>query len=134
MLSRRLTLWALGFGLLIWFEAAATIRFFGDYIFVPDRLVWMAIIFAGTAVLAFSIGWFYFYCFKTPPAQRAASALLICAVGLLGDTGILMQPGFFFPSMTNQQIAWFGAWFAWGYGIGLLSGLWPSRLYGVPVD
>ena len=134
MLSQRLTLWSLGYGFLIWFEAGLTIRFFGDYIFVPDRLMWMAIIFAGTAVLAFAVGWFYFQWFQTTPAQRAGSAILICAVGLIGDTVVLMQPQFFFPGMTAEQIAWFGAWFAWGYGVGLLSGLWPRSLYGVPVD
>jgi len=134
MLSRRLTLWSLGYGLLIWFEAALTIRLLGNYIFVPDRLIWMALIFAGTAVLAFAIGWFFFQWFQTTPAQRAATALLICAVGLIGDTAVLMLPDFFFPGMTKDQLFWFSAWFAWGYGIGLLSGLWPRFLYGVPVE
>ena len=40
----------------------------------------------------------------------------------------------FFPGMTKEQLAWFSAWFAWGYGVGLLSGLWPRSLYGVPAD
>jgi hypothetical protein len=134
MLSRRLTLWALGYGLLIWLEAAAMIRFLGHYIFVPERPDWMALVFVVTALLAYGIGWFYFLWLKTTPAQRAASALLICAVGLIGDTVVLMQPNFFFPGMTKEQLAWFSAWFAWGYGVGLLSGLWPRWLYGVPVD
>ena len=81
MLSRRLALWSLGYGLLIWFEAALTIRFLGNYIFVPDRLMWMAIIFGGTAVLAFAIGWFFFQWFQTTPTQRAATTIVICAVG-----------------------------------------------------
>lgn len=134
MLTPRLTLWSLGYGLLIWFEAALTIRFLGNYIFVPDRLMWMAIIFGGTAVLAFAIGWFFFQWFQTTPPQRAATALIICAVGLLGDTIVLMLPDLFFPGMTKEQLAWFSAWFAWGYGVGLISGLWPRVLYGVPVD
>jgi hypothetical protein len=134
MLSRNLTLWAIGYGLLIWFEAALTIRILGNYIFVPDHLVWMAMIFAGTAALAFAIGWFFFQWFQTTPPQRAGSALLICAVGLIGDTIVLMQPDLFFPGMTKDQVAWFGAWFAWGYGVGLLSGLWPRVLYGVPAE
>ena len=134
MLTPRLTLWALGYGFVIWFEAALTIRFLGDYVFWPGNLTWMAAIFAGTAVLAYGIGWFYFQLFQTKPAQRAASALLICAVGLLGNMLILMQPALFFPHLTQEQLAWFAAWFAWGYGLGLLSGVVPSRLPWLPVD
>ncbi len=134
MLSRRLTLWALGYGVLIWFEAALTIRVLGGYIFRPTDLSWMALIFAGTAILAYAIGYFYFQWFQTTPPQRAASALVICAAGLLGNTIVLMQPAFFFPGMTQEQLAWFAAWFAWGYGLGLLSGIWPARLPRVPVE
>src|SRR5262245_47401390 len=124
MLSRRLLLWSLGYGLLIWFEAALTIRFLGSYIFIPDRLMWMALIFGGTAVLAFAIGWFFFQWFQTTPPQRAATTIVICAVGLIGDTIVLMLPDLFFPGMTKEQLAWFSAWFAWGYGVGLISGIW----------
>jgi hypothetical protein len=134
MLSTRLTLWALGYGLLIWFEAALTIRFLGDYIFLPSNLSWMTMVFVGTALLAFTIGWFNLQLFQTTPPQRAASALLICAVGLLGNTLVLMMPALFFPAMTTEQLAWFAAWFAWGYGVGLLSGVLPRRLPWVPVD
>ena len=134
MLSTRLTLWAFAYGLLIWFEAAMTVRFLGNFIFRPADLPWMAGIFGGTAVLAFGIGYFFFQWFQTTPPQRAASALLICAVGLIGNTVVLMQPALFFPGMTQEQLAWFAAWFAWGYGLGLLSGILPVRLPGVPAN
>jgi hypothetical protein len=134
MLSLRQTLWALSYGLLIWFEAALTIRFLSFYIFRPGDLTWMAGIFGGTAILAFGLGWFYFSVFQTTPAQRVASALLICAVGLIGDAIILMKPDVFFPGMTHEQLALFAAWFVWGYGLGVISGLWPRALYGVPAD
>ena len=134
MLSNRQAAYAFIYGVIIWFEAALTIRLLGQFIFRPADKVWMAGIFAGTAILAFGIGYFYFRWFQTTPTQRAASALLICAVGLLGNTIVLMQPDLFFPGMTPDQLAWFAAWFAWGYGLGLLSGILPRRLPGVPAD
>jgi hypothetical protein len=122
MISRRLTLWALAYGLLIWLEATLIIRWAGDLVFIPENKLWTVGGFVITALIAYAIGWFFFATFQTPPAARAAAASLICA--WIEDV---------FPTMTAAQERLFAGWLVWGYGIGLLSGLWPARLPRVPV-
>lgn len=133
MISRRVALWALGYGLLIWFEAALTIRLAGDLIFVPNSAVWTIGVFVVTAWLVFAIGWFFFYTFQTPPRERAAAAIVICAAGLVADAFLTLSIDRVFPDMTGAQERLFAAWLAWAYGIGLVSGIWPERMPRVPV-
>lgn len=132
MIAPRVALWALGYGLLIWFEATLIIRWAGDLIFVPGNTPWTVGTFVVTVALAYAIGWFFFYAFQTPPAQRAAAAILICAVGLIADGFTTIFIDTVFPQMTPEQDRLFTAWIAWAYGIGLISGLWPARLPRVP--
>lgn len=132
MISQRVALWALGYGLLIWFEATVIIRWAGDLIFVPDSLAWSVGLFLLTAWLVFAVGWFFFYAFQTLPYERAAAAILICAVGLVADAFTTLFIDRVFPDMTGGQERLFAAWLAWAYGIGLVSGVWPHRMPRVP--
>ena len=132
MISQRVALWALGYGLLIWFESTIIIRWAGDLVFVPESPVWTAGAFAITAALVFAIGWFFFATFQTPPPARAAAAILICAVGLVADAAVFGWIDDVFPQMTAAQERLFACWVAWAYGLGLISGLWPTTLLRVP--
>jgi hypothetical protein len=132
MISTRLALWAVGYGLLIWFEATLIIRWAGDWIFVPGDTVWIAGTFAVTSVVVFLVGWFFFASFQTPPLARAAAALLICATGLMADAFVLAWIDVVFPDMDAGQERLFAVWLAWAYGLGLLSGIWPKYLPRVP--
>jgi hypothetical protein len=132
MISLRLALWALGYGLLIWFEAAVIIRWAGDLVFVPESAVWTVGLFVVTAWLVFAIGWFFFYTFQTPPRERAGAAIVICAAGLVADAFLTLSIDRVFPDMTPAQERLFAAWLAWAYGIGLVSGIWPARMPRVP--
>ena len=132
MISQRLALWALAYGIFIWLEATLIIRFAGDLIFVPESMAWTIGGFVVTAVLAFAIGWFFFATFQTPPAARAAAAIFICAIGLIGDAFVFSWIDTVFPQMTAEQQRLFACWVAWAYGVGLISGLWPKNLMRVP--
>ncbi|HEX5690483.1 MAG TPA: DUF5367 family protein [Roseiflexaceae bacterium] len=132
MISRRVALWALGYGLLIWFEATLIIRWADDLIFVPESFAWSVGLFLLTAWLVFAVGWFFFYAFQTPPIERAGAAILICAVGLVANTFVTLFIDRVFPNMTAPQERLFAAWLAWAYGIGLVSGVWPARMPRVP--
>ena len=132
MISQRVALWALGYGLLIWFEATLMIRWAGDLIFVPESVPWTVGSFVITAWLVFAVGWFFFYSFQTAPIVRAQAAILICAVGLVADAFVTLAIDRVFPDMTAPQERLFAAWLAWAYGIGLVSGLWPLRMPRVP--
>ncbi len=132
MISTRLALWAVAYGLLIWFEATLIIRWAGDLIFVPGDPVWIAGTFAVTSAAVFVVGWFFFASFQTPPQARAAAALLICASGLLADAFVLVWLDVVFPDMDTAQARLFAIWLSWAYGLGLLSGLWPKYLPRVP--
>ena len=134
MISRRLALWAFAYGLLIWFEATVIIRWLGNYVFVPGNTMWTVLVFAVTAPLVFAIGWFFFAAFKTRPLERAASALLICASGLIADAFVFVWIENVFPVMSATQARMFASWLLWAYGIGLLSGVWPGKLARVPSD
>ena len=130
MISHRVALWALG--LFIWFESTIIIRWAGNLVFVPENVPWIIGTFAATALLVFSIGWFFFATFQTPPPARAAAAILICAIGLVADAGVFGWINDVFPQMTASQERLFAGWVAWAYGLGVISGLWPRHLLRVP--
>ena len=132
MITQRTALYALAYGLLIWFEATLMIRWAGDLIFVPESVPWTVGSFVITAWLVFAVGWFFFYTFQTAPIVRAQAAILICAVGLVADAFVTLAIDRVFPDMTAPQERLFAAWLAWAYGIGLVSGLWPLRMPRVP--
>lgn len=132
MISTRLTLWAVGYGLLIWFEATLIIRWVGNLIFVPGDTVWMGGVFFVTSVAVFLIGWSFFAWFRTPPPTRTAAALIICATGLIADAIVLSWLDVVFPEMNAAQARLFAIWLSWAYGLGLLSGVWPKSLPYVP--
>lgn len=134
MISSRVALWALAYGLLIWFEATLIIRWAGDLIFIPESTVWTIGGFIVTAGVVFTVGWFFFTTFQTPPPARAAAAILICAVGLVADALVFGWIDDVFPQMTADQQRLFACWVAWAYGLGLISGLWPKNLARVPAD
>ena len=132
MISRRVALWALAYGLLIWFETTLIIRWAGDLVFIPESTTWTIGSFIVTAALVFAIGWFFFTTFQTPPPTRAAAAILICAIGLVADACVFGWIDDVFPQMTAAQQRLFSVWVAWAYGFGLISGLWPAALVRVP--
>jgi hypothetical protein len=132
MISSRVALWALAYGLLIWFEATLIIRWAGDLIFIPESTVWTVGGLIVTAGVVFAVGWFFFTTFQTPPAARAAAAILICAIGLVADAFVFGWINDVFPQMTLGQQRLFACWVAWAYGLGLISGLWPKNLARVP--
>lgn len=125
-------MWAIGYGLLIWFEATIIIRWAGDLIFVPESVPWTVGTFLVSAVLVFVVGWAFFATFQTPPASRTTSAILIVAVGLLANTFVFLHIDAVFPEMTLAQQHQFAAWTVWSYGLGQLSAIWPKRLWRVP--
>ena len=132
MISQRLALWALAYGLFIWLEATLIIRWAGDLIFIPESTIWTIGGFIMTAVIVYGIGWFFFTTFQTSPAARAAATVLICAVGLIADAFVFVWIDAVLPYMTDAQERLFASWVAWAYGLGLLSGIWPARLIRVP--
>ena len=132
MIQPRTALFALGYGALIWFEATLTIRFLGDSIFIPENLQFTAALFALTPLIVYAVGWCFFYMLKTPREERAAAAILICAIGLVGDAAVLGWSTTVLPDLDMEQQRLFASWVAWAYGTGLLSGLWPSKMPGVP--
>jgi zinc transporter ZupT len=134
MISTRLALWAIAYGLLIWFEATLTIRFLGNYVLVPGNTLLTVAVFALTVPLVVAIGWFFFAAFQTRPLEGAISAILICASGLIADAFVFVWIENVFPVMSETQGRMFASWLLWAYGIGLLSGVWPRRLPRVPAD
>ena len=132
MIQQRTALYALGYGALIWLEATLTIRYLGNWIFMPQDMQATAALFALTPLVVYAVGWCFFYMFKTPREERAAAAILICAIGLVGDALVLGWSTTVYPDFDADQQRLFASWVAWAYGTGLLSGLWPSRMPGVP--
>ena len=133
MITPRLTLWALAYGLLFWFEATLIVRWAGNYVFVPGDTLRTIAVFVAAVPLVLAIGWFFFAAFKTRPHERAVSAILICAAGLIADAFIFVWIENVFPAMSTTQARLFASWLLWAYGIGLLSGIWPTKLARVPV-
>ena len=128
MISQRTALFAIGYGLLIWFEATLMIRWFGNWVFRPDDLQMTLALFAATFLVVYAVGWFFFWSFRTPRDERAAAAILICAIGLVADAAVLGASSQVFPGFSPAQQQLFASWVAWAYGTGLLSGLWPRKM------
>jgi len=132
MISPRLALWALAYGLFIWFEATLIIRWAGDLVFIPESAIWTIGGFIITIGVVFGVGWFFFTTFQTSPTERAAAGILICAIGLIADAFVFGWIETVFPLMRPDQQRLFACWVPWAYGLGLISGLWPKRLIRVP--
>ncbi len=132
MISQRLALWAIAYGLLIWFEATVIVRWFGGYVLVPGNSALTIAVFVLTVPLVFAIGWVFFATFQTKPLERALVTILICAAGLIADAFVFVWIENVFPIMSATQERIFASWLLWAYGLGLLSGVWPARLPRVP--
>jgi hypothetical protein len=126
--------WALLYGLYIWVQVTLTIRWFGDWIFKPDDAVFMGIVFLASVGLVYGAGYFFYKLFMLSPFQRADAGVLICAAGLLADIPVFLHKSFFFPDMTPEQFPWFAAWAIFGYGVGILTGVFPKHIAGLPKD
>jgi hypothetical protein len=134
MISRRLALWAVAYGLLIWFEATVIVRWMGNYVLVPGHTAWTVGVFLLTVPLVFAIGWFFFATFQTNRLERAIATILICAAGLVADAFVFVWIENVFPVMSATQERMFASWLLWAYGLGLLSGVWPANLPRVPAS
>jgi hypothetical protein len=126
--------WAVLYGLYIWVQATLTIRWFGDSIFRPDDPFFMAIVFLVSVGLVYGAGYFFYKLFMLTPFQRADAGILICSAGLLADIPVFLYRDLFFPDMTAAQLPWFAAWVIWGYGIGILTGVFPRHIVGLPKE
>lgn len=126
--------WAVLYGLYIWLQATLTIRWFGDSIFVPSEPLLMLAVFLVSIGLVYGAGYFFFKLFALNPFQRADAAILICAAGLIADIPVLLYQPFFLPHMTAEQLPWFAAWVFWGYGVGILTGVFPKHIAGLPKE
>jgi hypothetical protein len=124
--------WAVLYGLYIWIQATLTIRWFGGSIFIPDEPYFMAIVFLASIGLVYGAGYFFYKLFALNPFQRADAAILICAAGLIADIPVILYLPFFFPDMTAAQMPWFAAWVISGYGAGILTGVFPRHIAGLP--
>lgn len=132
MISNRLALYAMAYGLLIWFEATVIVRWFGGFVLIPGNTLLTVAVFLLTVPLVFAIGWFFFTAFQTKPLERAVTTILICAAGLVADAFVFVWIENVFPVMSATQERMFASWLLWAYGLGLLSGIWPARLPRVP--
>ena len=132
IIPRRTALYALGYGLLIWFEATLMIRWLGAWIFLPQSAVFTLSLFLLTPLVVFAVGWCFFYMFKTPREERAAAAIIICASGLMANAAVIGWSEIVFPEFTAAQQHLYSSWIVWAYGAGLMSGLWPRHLPWIP--
>lgn len=132
LIRTRTALFAIGYGLLIWFEATIIIRWLGDWIFLPHSTAFTIALFAATVLVVYIIGWCFFYMFRTPHVERAAAAVLICAAGLIANAAVIGWNAQVFPSFTPEQHRLFASWVAWAYGTGLISGIWPRQMPFMP--
>ena len=132
LIRPRTALFAVGYGLLIWFEATIMIRWLGEWIFLPQSTPFTVALFAATVLVVYSVGWCFFYMFRTPHVERAASAVLICAAGLIANAAVIGWNAQVFPSFTPEQHRLFASWVVWAYGTGLISGIWPRQMPFMP--
>jgi hypothetical protein len=94
----------------------------------------MAIVFLVSIGLVYGVGYFFYKLFSLTPFQRAEAAILICAAGLIADIPVLLFRDFFFPDMTAAQLPFFAAWVFWGYGVGIVTGVFPKHIAGLPKE
>jgi predicted Na+-dependent transporter len=124
--------WAVVYGLYIWVQATLTIRWFGYAVIMPDDPAYMGIVFLVTILVVYGVGYFFFRPFRLAPGDRAAATILICAPGLLADVLVILFYNEFFPDAAPNTLPVFAAWVLWAYGVGAISGVWPSHLPGLP--
>jgi hypothetical protein len=127
-------IWAVIYGLYIWVQATLTIRWFGSYIFLPNEPAIMAGVFLVTVGMVYGAAYFFYKMFALTAFQRADAAILICAAGLVADIPVFLYWHIFFPDLSTALTPWVAAWIMWGYGIGILTGVVPRHLPGLPQE
>jgi hypothetical protein len=94
----------------------------------------MAIVFLAAVGLVYGAGYFFYRMFMLTPFERADAAILICATGLIADVPVFLYPEIFFPDLSAALTPWITGWIAWGYAVGIVTGVFPRHLPGLPKE
>jgi hypothetical protein len=119
----------LAFGLTVWFVATVALRFFGQWIFLPDSVLAVTILFAASIPVMFALMQMAYSMTKVQPTEKLLGAVYVIVPGLLLDGLLYAAPTVLMPNLSVAQAGLVAAWLLWCYGWVLVTALFnPSKL------
>jgi hypothetical protein len=115
----------LGWGLAVWAVVAVTARLVGHLVLDPALPLLAVGAFVAAVPLMTAVTYPVYRWRGMAPAARPRAAVLMSLPGLLLDTLLVGFAGTTLPAMGPQSVQWFGALLVFGYGVVLLSSVWP---------
>lgn len=106
----------LGYGLGIWLIGTLVIRFFGQWLFLPESLIAIAVLFLVSIPAMFALINLGYRLDKTEASDSLVSAAYILIPGLILDGLLYALPGVLFPNLSLSQAGLVATWLLWSYG------------------
>lgn len=114
--------WLVGWGLLVWFAVAVTIRLAGHVLLDPGNGLLVAGFFGAVMPLMALVTYPVYWRLSIPSPRRPAAAACMSVPGLLLDTVLVLNAEWIFPGMSLGAVVNFGALLLFGYAVVLLTG------------
>ncbi len=113
----------LGIGFLIWLAATLAFRFAGQYFFITESPLILAILYLAVIPLLVLISVIAFKKFKLSGFENVAAGVLLVLPGMIIDTFVIQFFKNIFPNMPSSNAATFGSWLMWAYSVVLLTSI-----------
>jgi hypothetical protein len=114
--SRTNTRFWLIFGLSVWLLGTLVIRFVGQWLFLPDSALAVAILFLLSAPAMLGIMQFSYAWTNTQASDKVLGAVYAMIPGLLLDGLLYAMPKVLFPNLSVAAAGLVAAWLLWCYG------------------
>ncbi len=113
----------LGVGFVIWFLATLAFRFAGQFFFITESPVILAILYLAVIPSLALISVITFKKLKLSGLENVVAGVLLVLPGMIIDTFVIQFFQDIFPNMPSGRAAAFGSWLMWAYSIVLLTSI-----------
>jgi len=121
--NRQFIMPVLGVGFLIWFLATLAFRFAGQFFFITESPVILAILYVAVIPALALISAITFKKFKLSGLEIVVAGVLLVLPGMIIDTFVIQFFENVFPNMSSTRAASFGSWLMWAYSVVLLTSI-----------
>jgi hypothetical protein len=113
----------LGVGFSIWFLATLAFRVAGQFFFITESPIILAILYLAVIPSLALISAITFKRFNLTGLENVAAGVLLVLPGMIIDTFVIQFFEDIFPNMPSSRAAAFGSWLMWAYSVVLLTSI-----------
>jgi hypothetical protein len=113
----------LGVGFSIWFLATLAFRVAGQFFFITESPIILAILYLAVIPSLALISAITFKRFNLTGLENVVAGVLLVLPGMIIDTFVILFFEDIFPNMPSSRAATFGSWLMWAYSVVLLTSI-----------